>query len=125
MDETLLFPLSTACQLLVLFASLDSSQLIETIKVRVLSPLRAALKHADKLKTADVIIRLQVLLFVIDHGVLLSNEWFDVLCNLLSKRADDKEDETLMYATRAIAFFVGQMKDKKKQKENLLKLQTN
>eukprot|EP01084_Bolivina_argentea_P027285 50724_1 len=109
-----------------MFAMLKPQIFIKMIKLRVLNPLRASLKNSNKLNSDDIIIRLRVLLFTIsnDNSLVIAYEWFMVLCDLLSKRDDDKEDNILLITAQCITFFIGKMNDKNKQKEFLIHLQT-
>jgi len=133
LDVTQLFPLSTLCQLLVMFATLSPDKFMKMIKLRVLNPLRASLKYADKLSVKDVQIRLRVLLFCINHdeSLEIAVEWFRVLCDLLTKREDDDGDDggdeqsVLRLSTQCITFFIGKMADLDKQREFVVHLQQN
>eukprot|EP01083_Nonionella_stella_P003574 10275_1 len=125
LDTTQLFPLTSVCQLLVLFASLDPAQFSKMIKLRVLNPLRASLSYANKLQNADdVLIRLRVLFFMInnDDSLQIAFEWLVVLCKLLP---DKRDKEILVMTTKCITFAIGKMSDEKKQKQFLLHLANN
>ena len=60
-----------------------------------------------------------------DETLQIANEWFKVLCNLLSIDNKQNNDEILIITTQCITFFLGKMNDYQKQKEFLIYLQKN
>ena len=133
-DEDLLSPMSTLCQLLAMFGSLRPPDFVGILRSELMANLVRSLRNHSGLNSEDVTVRLQTLIFVMTHseGPLTVDQGADGdgdglwVYRILVALLHSEYDPVLTMATKCIAFWVATRGDvcsesvSAKQKELLL-----